>query len=61
MTNDIFAHLFDRSPAVHDEHPIRNLVDDGKVVRDKEQSHPEFFAQVGKQVEDLGLHADVER
>ena len=25
------------------------------------KSHPEFFAQVGKQVQNLGLHADVER
>src|SRR5690349_1354105 len=46
---------------VHDEDAIRDVTDDIEVVGDEDVGQPEVLLQVLEQVEDLGLHGDVER
>ncbi|EGJ74167.1 putative ABC transporter ATP-binding protein [Streptomyces sp. Tu6071] len=53
--------LFDHVAVAHDEHFRADLGDDGEVVRDDEEGEPRLLAEVGEEVEDLGLDGDVER
>ncbi len=46
---------------VHHRDLVRDVLDDGEVVRDEEVGQPEVALQVGQQVDDLGLDRDVER
>ena len=60
MTVSILA-LFDDAPSVHHGHAMRDLPDDGQVVRDEEVVEPAVALKLEEQVEDLRLHRDVER
>ena len=46
---------------VHHGHLVDHLRHDAEVVGDQEDRHPELLAEVLHQLEDLGLHGDVER
>ena len=46
---------------VHHEHAVRDVPDDVEVVRDEHVGEPEVALEVLEQVQDLGLHRDVER
>jgi hypothetical protein len=46
---------------VHDRRPLADLGDDRQVVGDQDQSQAEVTGQPGEQLQDLGLHHDVER
>ena len=50
----------DDAAQVHDRDPVAQVPHHGQVVRYQQQREPEVFAQVLQQVEDGGLHADVE-
>ncbi len=46
---------------VHDRHPVADVLHDRQVVGDEQVGQPESGAQVGQEVEDLGLDRHVER
>ena len=48
-------------PEVHHRDPVGEVPDDGEVVRDEEVGEAELLLQVGRQVEHLRPHRDVER
>ncbi|OIQ79130.1 hypothetical protein GALL_391350 [mine drainage metagenome] len=52
--------LLDDLTAVHDDDAVREIGDDTHVVRDQDDRGPEAVAQPAEQVEDRGLHGDVE-
>ena len=59
-------HLVDRSPLddapeIHHRHVLRQIIDNGKVVRDEKISQPKIVLQRLEQVENLRLHRHVER
>ena len=47
-------------PAIHDKRVVTEVPDDTEVVADEHERQPAFLAQFDKQVEHLGLHADIE-
>src|SRR6185437_6074911 len=51
----------DDAAQVHDRDPVAQVPYHGQVVGYQQQREPEFVTQVRQQVEDGGLHADVER
>ncbi len=53
--------LLDLLAGVHDNDALRRLGDHAKVVRDQNQSHPEFFLQIQYQRQYLGLYRDIKR
>ena len=46
---------------VHDRDPVAQVPDHGQVVRDEQQGQAQAGLQVLQQVQDRGLHADVQR
>ena len=52
---------FDDFAEVHDGNAVRDVFDDGEIVRDEEVGEFSFFLQVEEEVEDLRLDRDVER
>ena len=46
---------------VHHRHPVADVLDHAQVVGDEEVGQPELLLQIEQQIEDLGLHRDVER
>ena len=53
--------LLDHAAQVHDRDPVGQVTHDRQVVGDEEIGHAELVLQVLEQVDDLGLHGDVER
>ena len=53
--------LLDDLAAIHDGDAVGEMRDDRDVVRDEQVGDAELVAQVGEQVDDRGLHRDVER
>ena len=53
--------LLDDLAAVHHGDVVRDVADDGQVVRDEEHGEPELALDVANQVEDGTLDGDVER
>ena len=47
--------------AIHHGDSVRQLRDNGKVVRDKQVRQAESVTQIGQQIDDRGLHRHVER
>jgi hypothetical protein len=45
---------------IHDCHPIRDVPNHGQIVGDEEICEPAAVAEVGEEIEHLGLHGDVE-
>jgi len=52
--------FFDDLAAVHDGDVVADVLDDGHVVADEEVGELELVAEIGEEVEDLALDADVE-
>jgi hypothetical protein len=50
----------DDPPEVHHCHTLADVFHDRQVVRHEEHRHTQVSLQVGDQVQNLGLHADVE-
>ena len=48
-------------PRIHDRHLVADMLDDAEVVGDEDRGDAEVLLQVDEQVEDLRLHAHVER
>lgn len=48
-------------PQIHHCNPVANVVYDPQVVGDEEISEPELRLKLLEQVDDLGLHRDVQR
>jgi len=59
--NLIDCAAFDDATEVHHRHLMRQILDDGEVVRDEEVSQPEIVLQTLEQIEDLRLYRNVER
>ena len=55
------AALLDHAAGVHDGDAVGHLGDGAHVVGDHHDGHAELLLDVAHQVEDLGLHGDVER
>jgi hypothetical protein len=53
--------FFDDTSAVHDGHAVGHFGHHAKVVCDEEQRQSQPAAQVSEQVENLGLHRDIQR
>ncbi len=53
--------VLDDAPAVQHRDPVRDRADQREVVRDEEEPEAELALQLGDQVDDRGLHRDVER
>ena len=53
--------VFDDPPGVHHRDLVRLLCDDAEIVTDENQCHARFLLETCQQLEDLGLHGDVER
>ena len=53
--------LLDDSTPVHDRDPVREHVDDREVVTDEQARELQALLQLLQQVEESGLHRDVER
>jgi hypothetical protein len=53
--------LLDLLAGIHDNDALRRLGDHAEVVRDQNQSHPEFFLQIQDQRQYLGLDRDIKR
>src|SRR6202023_197229 len=51
----------DDAPEIHHADAVRHVPDHGEVVADEEVGEAELVLQVAHQVEDLGLHGDIER
>ena len=51
----------DDPPALHHDHAVGQVGDDAHVVGDQQDAGVDAVAQVAHQLEDLGLHRDVER
>src|SRR6266851_449859 len=52
--------LLDDASLVHDDQPVAEMRDDGKVVADQDAAQPAALAQLAQQIEDLRLNRDVE-
>jgi len=52
--------LFDDLAVLHDGHAIRDLRDDGEVMRDEKDREVMASAQVSEKAEDLSLYGNVE-
>ena len=52
---------FDDFAAIHDEHVVADVLDHGEIVRDEEVGEAELLLEVLEEIDDLRLHADVER
>ena len=52
---------FDDFSPTEDHDLIADMLDDGEVVRDEEVGQAELLLQVLEEIDDLGLHADIER
>jgi hypothetical protein len=52
--------FLDDAAEIHDRHPVRHVPHDGQVVADEHVGEPELLLQPAHEVEDLGLHRDVE-
>ena len=46
---------------IHHGDAMGHVLDDGEVMTDEEQREPELFLQILQEVDDLGLHRDIER
>ena len=53
--------LLHHLPPVHHRDPVRHVGDHTEVMGDEEHAQPEFRLERFEQLEDLGLHGDVER
>ena len=53
--------VLDDQAALHHRHVGAQVTDHGQVVADEEEGHALLVAQVGHQVQDLGLHRHIER
>ena len=61
LAQDVAHRAFlDHAPRVHDHHPLGHLRDHPHVVGDEDDRGPRLLAKRLQQVEDLGLHGDVE-
>ncbi len=52
---------FDDTAGIHDFDAVTDLGDDGQIVGDEDDGHAEFLLVFFDQLEDFGLHGDVER
>ena len=52
LANRRFLH---NSSQIHDDHAVRDMFYNGKVVTDKHVGQVEMFSQIQKQVQNLGL------
>jgi len=57
----LFWSKFHHLPQVHDENPVRNLPDDGKVVRDEKVRERVLSFELLKELEDLRPYGYIER
>ena len=55
------AALLDDPAGVHDGHPVAGAGENGQIVADEHDAQSELLNQRRQQVEDLGLHHDIER
>lgn len=51
---------FHRVPQIHDHDAMADMLDHGEIVRDEEVSEAAFALDVLQEVDDLGLHGDIE-
>lgn len=51
---------FNDFPQVHNRDPVGDMLDDPDVVGDKQVAEAEFIFKLIKQVQDLGLDADIQ-
>ena len=62
MGEDLFRRtLLDDAAGIHDDHVVRHLRDDAKVMRDEHDGGVDAILEVAQQVEDLRLNGHVER
>ncbi len=52
---------FHDMPEVHHGHAMADVFDDGEIVRDEEIRNPLRGLQIHEQINDLGLHGDIQR
>ena len=50
----------DKFAKIHHADFVADMLDDGKIVRDKKEGDSKFFLQVADEIEHLALHRDVE-
>jgi len=53
--------LLDDAALIHDDEAVAEMRDNREVVADQDEAQPPARAQIAQQVENLGLHRDVER
>jgi hypothetical protein len=53
--------VLDDSASVHDGDPVGDSCHNPEVVRDEDDGHAELFLETHEELEDLGLHRDIER
>ena len=62
----VFKQLFrarplDDAAGIHHDHVVAGFRDDAEIVGDENGGHAHFGLEAPHQIEDLGLHGDVER